>query len=130
MSERDKKEFYGENDEGQKNGTAVITNEDLKGVMNIRVDGITGKVYLILDGKKYILDSSVILDRYDQKNNRKVNLIQELENSHNKLFNDPDVSIESENDVNLEAYNKHMRVIMKNFTALAAQSTQKPSEIK
>ena len=117
-------------EKGPKDGTVVITNEDLKGDMNIRVDGITGKVYLIIDDKEYILNSSVIPDRYDQKNNRKVNLIQELENSNDKLFNNPDLYINPENDVNIAVYDEQMRVIMKNFTALAAQSTQKPSEIK
>ena len=124
------------NEKGQKDGTVIIKDKDLKDdkgnllSLNIRTDGITGKVYLIIAGKKYILDSSAIPDRYDKETNRKVNLIQELENSHNKLFNDIDLYIEPENDVNIAAYDKHMRVIMKYFTALAAQSTQKPSVIK
>lgn len=122
--------------EGQKNGTVIIKDKDLKDSsgkllpLNIIADGIAGKVYLTIGDTKYILDSSVIPDRYDRKNNRKDNLIQEFANSHDKLFNDPNVSIESEGDVNLEAYDKNMKVIMKNFTALAAQSNQKPSEIK
>ena len=123
------------NDKGQKDGTVIITDKDLKDKngnllpLNIITDGVTGKVYLIINGAKYILPSSVIPDRLGKDNN-KVNLIQEFENSHNKLFNDPDLIIEPENDVNVEAYNKHMRVIMKNFTTSAAQSTQKPSVIK
>lgn len=123
------------NKEGQKDGTAVIKDADLKDSsgkllsLNIKTDGITGKVYLIIGSTKYILDSSVIPDRYDQKNN-KINLIQGLENSNDKLFNTPDLYINPENDVNIAAYDKHMRVIMKYFTALAAQSTQNPSAIK
>ena len=120
--------------EGQKDGTTIITDKDLrndKGLLplNIRVDGVTGKVYLIINGAKYILPSEVIPDRLD-KDNKKVNLIQELGNSHDKLYNDLDLIIEPENDVNVEAYSNQMRVIMKNFTALASQSTQKPSDIK
>lgn len=123
------------NDKGQKVGTAVIKDADLKDSsgkllsLNIKTDGITGKVYLIIGSTKYILDSSVIPDRYDQKNN-KINLIKELENSNDKLFNNPDLYINPENDVNIAAYDKHMRVIMKYFTALAAQSTQNPSATK
>ena len=123
------------NDEGQKDGTVIITDKDLKDgdgkllPLNIITDGVAGKVYLIIGNKKYILDSSVIPDRLDKDNN-KVNLIQGFENSHDKLYNDLDLIIEPENDVNVEAYNKQMRVIMRNFTASAAQTTQKPSEIK
>ena len=124
------------NEEGQKDGTVVIKDKDLKDgngnllPLNIRTDGITGKVYLIIGDKEYILNSSVIPDRYDQETNRKVNLIQELANSNNKLFNDPDLYTKPENDVNIAAYDNHMKVIMKYFTALAAQSAQNPSAIK
>lgn len=123
------------NDKGQKDGTTIITDKNLRDdkgkllPLNIRVDGVTGKVYLIIKGTKYILPSEVIPDRLDE-DNKKVNLIQGLENSHDKLYNDLDLIIEPENDVNVEAYNKNMRVIMKNLTALASQSTQKPSDIK
>lgn len=124
------------NNKGQKGDTVIIKDKDLrddKGLLplNIRVDGVTGKVYLIIDGIKYILPSEAIPDRL-YENNKKVNLIQELENSNYKLFNDLDLIInpESESDVNVEAYNKQMRVIMKNLTTLAGQTTQKPSEIK
>lgn len=118
-------------EEGQKKGTVEITDAALKDKsLNIRTDGITGKVYLIIGDKEYILDSSVIPDRYDKETNRKVNLIQELENSNDKLFNNPDLYINPENDVNIAAYDNHMKVIMKYFTALAAQSTQNPSAIK
>lgn len=125
------------NKEGQKDGTTIITNADLKDKnnkdkllpLNIRIDGVTGKVYLIIDDKKYILPSEVIPDRLGKDNN-KVNLIQELENSNNELFNNPDLIIKPVDDVNVANYDNRMKVIMKNFTALAAQSTQKPSAIK
>lgn len=122
-------------DEGQKDGTTIITYKDLRDdkdnllPLNIRTDGVTGKVYLIINGTKYILPSEVIPDRRGKDNN-KINLIQDLENSHNKLFNDPDLYIAPKDDVNVEAYNKHMRVIMEYFTALAAQTDQKTSVIK
>lgn len=119
-------------DKGQKDGTTIITNADLKDKnLNIITDGVTGKVYLIIGDKKYILPSEVIPDRLGKDNN-KVNLIQEFENSRNILFNDPNVIFdpEDEDDVNVEAYNKRMRVIMRNFTASAANSTQNPSVIK